>query len=136
MRNNRVALLMKTRSEELNQKMADIRWWISTMKGIVSKACEGLGADTAGKVPPDTFTLIAMKNDHQYEVRVTLYPDSVALMWILDNREICDPTKDWTPRQIDYIHDHFDNVIGACESFCRQVDREKQYDELMSRFGK
>ena len=138
MSNNRVAMLMKTCSEERNRKMADIRWWLPTLKGILKSACGGIGCDASGKVPPTVYHDIYLDKgtSHTYEVKVTMFANDEPCLLVMDNRLPLDPAENWGHRQIDFIHDNFDAVIYALEKFCFEVGRDKHYDLLMSRFGK
>jgi hypothetical protein len=133
MSNNSYATMMKTRSEELNRKMADINWWVSTMKGILKSACKGIGATAAGKTPP-TFRQVISTEGTLIETKVTMYHNDDPCLLIINNGLSLDEEKHWNPRRIDLVHAEFDRVIFACEFFCRQVGREEQYKALMSRF--
>lgn len=124
-------LTLKARSEELNQKMADIRWCLSTMQGIVRKAC---WVDDFELTPTRAVKRITSNGYHTgYYAVVCISNDDAPYVMVTPSasgRKNIEPT--WNCQEVELVHQNLDVVIDACEEFCRRQGREEAFLNMMA----
>ena len=137
-------LQMKVRSEELNRKMTDIKWSISTMRGIVKEACfpdrdprEAIAYTKAKDCESESIGY--HPSDHEeYTVTVGIEDFSLSRIYIkiradgFHRKE----QESWDHEEIDLVHANLDVIIGTCENFCQKVGRGVQFSNLITQFEK
>jgi len=135
MANERFAA-MKSRSEELNRKMEEIRWCVSTMRGILRQACRQFDScacmvkEDLGREP---------RRESTFFVSVGIDKPMIPYLrisrgWITGQIEEMNPDLDWWHPEIDLIHANLDTIIGACEKFCKELGAEIGFVVQMDRF--
>lgn len=125
---------MKARSEELNRKMAEIRWCVSTMQGILRHACRQFN-DCDLVVKEEIGAEPRRENTYFVTIGIDIPMTPYLLIWKTGAQlEKLDINLDWWYPEIDLVHTNLDTIINACEKFCKNLGAEIGFVVQMDRF--
>jgi len=106
---------MKERSAELNQKMSDIRWCVSTLQGLIKQAL-GDGIATT-EFSRRIHIAMCVADGDDYFVTISVHNRKVTM--VIDADSITrNPQEAWDPYEVEFIHGELDELISAAEHFC------------------